>query len=257
MLAIRPCSARPQLAPGCCLSNALAAIPAPSPRCPRAARPFSRRRTLLLSRTLSTAPRSLPPLSSLRLSSRHSGTAPPPSARTARGPSRGLGLFSPLGPFPLPPGITPLRSDFFLSRLDRRLSGRGRALSLSFFHSAVEVRGCARRVRGEGQRRVGLRAQRCRRSALLSEDLTEGSWRKAEKQRHTAVGTAGPKALSRSREAVRERPQFSQYGRSREEERGEAGAVPQYCSCLSLVCGRAGKVLRMTAGCKRLFFYII
>eukprot|EP00076_Gallus_gallus_P043539 XP_025009077.1 uncharacterized protein LOC112532969 [Gallus gallus] len=205
--------------------------------------------------TLSTAPRSLPPLSSLRLSSRHSGTAPPPSARTARGPSRGLGLLSPLGPFPLPPGITSLRLPFFVSFARRRLSGgEGSAI---FFLSTVEVRDCAHRVRGEGQRRAGLRAQRCRRSALLSENLTEGSWRKAEKQRHTAVGTAGPKALSRSREAVRERPQFSQYGRSREEERGEAGEVPQYCSCLSLVCGRAGKLPRMTAGCKRLFFYII
>ena len=194
LFVLRPCSARPQLAPGCCLSNALAAIPAPSPRCPRAARPFSRRRTLLLSRTLSTAPRSLPPLSSLRLSSRHSGTAPPPSARTARGPSRGLGLFSPLGPFPLPPGITSLRLPFFVSFARRRLSGRGRAQPLSLFRSSAEVRDCAHRVRGEGQRRAGLRAQRCRRSALLSEDLTEGSWR---------IRRAVPKALSLRHEALR------------------------------------------------------
>ena len=67
-----------------------------------------------------------------------------------------------LGLLPLPAGPSPLGA------------GKGSAI---FFLSTVEVRGCAHRVRGEGQRRAGLRAQRCRRSALLSEDLTEGSWR--------------------------------------------------------------------------------
>ena len=115
-------------------------------------------------------------------------------------------------------------------------AGKGSAI---FFHSTVEVRDCAHRVRGEGQRRAGLRAQRCRRSALLREDLAEGSWRKAEKQPHTAVGTAVPKALSRSREAVRERrqqraPYKDAVGRGAG--RGRCSiAIPLSICCLSLL----------------------
>ena len=146
---------------------------------------------------------------------------PPPQLAAQRDGTAALSTDCP-GPLPWARALFPARpfpaasrhclSETAVLRLLRASSplGWGSAQPLSFFHSSTEVRDCAHRVRGEGQRRVGLRAQRCRRSALLSEDLTEGSWRKAEKQRHAAVGTAGPKALICSRKAVWERPQFSQ-----------------------------------------------